>query len=171
MSKHRLALLAWGVSFVGNPYLACSSSQDSAFTYSEADMKSASLGSWQGSTELDGVSTPFSLVIEQASSKAKTQSVTPGVRPPCGSRSFVKPAGACVSESTMPIVGSLSSENPLLNGAFDGTLVAYRTLEAIELELRLDSGVVLSGRIKDQALSEGLLDAAGQTSSFSLTRP
>ena len=172
MTKRWLSLAVCGVSFVVNPYLACSESREPDFTYSESDMKLAVLGAWQGSAELDGVSTPFSLTLEQAASKSKTQSVAaPGLRPQCGSRSFVKPAGACVSETTMPVTGTLSAESPQLNGAVDGRLVAYRTLDAVELELTLDSGLVLSGTIKDQTLSEGSVKSAGQTSSFSLARP
>jgi len=172
MSKTWVALGVWGAALVVNPYLACSESRESDFTYSEADMKRAALGSWQGSAEIDGVTTPFSLSLEQASSTSKTQSAAaPGLRPQCGSRSFVKPAGACVSESTMPVTGSISSESPELNGTVDGYLVAYRTLDAVELELELESGVVLSGRIQSEALSDGLLKGAASGSSFSLSRP
>jgi hypothetical protein len=172
MAKKWLSLVVLALAFVANPYLACSESGESDFTYSETDMQSVVLGSWQGSAELEGASTPFSLTLEQASSKSKTQSIKPPrVQPQCGSRSFVKPAAACASETTMPVVGSLSSENPALNGPVDGYFIAYRTLEMVELELRLENGAVLSGGIKDQALSEGLLRNAGQTGSFSLSRP
>jgi hypothetical protein len=172
MGKRWHALMIGGVALVINPYLACSESGESDFTYSEADMKLSVLGAWQGSAELDGVSTPFSLSLEQASSKSKTQGVSaPKTRPQCGSRSFVKPAAACVSETTMPLIGSLSSENPTLNGAVDGYVVAYRTLDIVELELRLETGVVLSGRIEDQTLTEGQLRNAAQIGVFSLTRP
>jgi len=171
MSNKWLTLAALGLALVVNPYVACSESSESDFTYSEADMKAALLGSWQGTAELDGVTTPFSLSLEQGSHKTKVRSVSaPHVQPQCGGRSFVKPAAACVAETTMPLVGVLSSENPALNGPVDGYFVAYRTLEAVELHLALE-GVVLFGTIKDQALSEGSIESAPQTGSFSLSRP
>jgi hypothetical protein len=172
MSKKWLRFAVWGLAFVANPYVACSESSESDFTYSEADMKLSVLGAWQGTAEVDGVSTPFSLSLDQASSKSKTQSIMePKRQPQCGSRSFVKPAAACSSETTMPVVGSLSSENPAFNGGIDGYVVAYRTLDFVELQLRLESGMVLSGTLKDQALSEGLLMNAAPAGSFSLSRP
>lgn len=172
MTKKLLAAGALSLGFLANPYLACSESGQSDFTYSEADMKQAVLGTWQGSAELDGESTPFSLSLEQAASKSKAaRAAAPRVEPECGSRSFVRPAAACLAETRMPLVGALSSESPALNGAVDGYVVAYRTLDSVQLELRLDSGVVLSGQLEAQALSEGSLKNAGQAGSFTLARP
>jgi hypothetical protein len=163
----------FGVALVVNPYVACSQSSNADhFEYSEAEMKLAVLGSWQGTAELDGVSTPFSLSLEQASSKSKTQSTgAPAVRPQCTSRSFVKPAGACSSESRMPLVGTLSSENPQLNGALDGDVSALLTLDALFINLRLETGVELVGVIKDQTVSEGSLGNPAQKGTFSMLRP
>jgi hypothetical protein len=172
MSKNWLALAVLPLTLLVNPYLACSESSQSDFTYSEADMKDALLGSWEGTAELDGVTSPFSLSLEQGSRQTKTRSVTPPkIQPQCGARSFVKPAAACASETTMPLVGLLSSENPALNGAVDGYFVAYRTLDSVELHLGLEGGVVLSGTIKDQALREGSIENAPPGGSFSLSRP
>jgi hypothetical protein len=172
VGKKWLVLAALGLALVVNPYLGCSESGESDFTYSEADMKLALLGSWEGTAEIEGVTTPFSLSLEQASSSAKTHSLTaPRAQPQCGSRSFVKPAAACASETTMPLLGVLSSENPALNGVVDGYFVAYRTLDSVGLHLRLDGGAVLSGRIEGKGLSEGLLENTPQTGSFVLSRP
>jgi hypothetical protein len=162
---------AFGVALVMNPYLGCSHDGQSDFTYSEADMKAALLGTWQGTAQLDGETIAFSLSLEQASAKSKTQGVSaPPVQPQCGSRSFVKAAAACASLSTMPVVGMLTSVSPDLNGAVDGSLVAYRTLDAVELSLRLESGAVLSGRVEDDALVDGRIGASA-SDSFSLQRP
>ena len=171
MHKKWLLLPAFGVALVINPYLACSSEDENDFTYSEADMKEALLGTWQGTAELDGETVPFSLVLEQASAKSSTQSIAaPKVQPQCGSRSFVKPAGACVSLSTMPVVGALTSENPTLNGVVEGDIAAYRNLEPVQLTLRLEDGKVLSGMIENQSLSEGLINTNVQLGTFSLSR-
>ena len=172
MTKKWLLLGVFGVALVINPYLACSSENDSDFTYSEADMKEALLGTWQGTAELDGESVPFSLVLEQASAKSSTQSISaPGVQPQCGSRSFVKPAGACISLSDMPVLGTLTSENPNLNGAVDGHIQAYRTLEGAQLKLRLEDGKVLDGLIEKQSLNDGRITTNVQLGTFSLSRP
>ena len=172
MHKNWLLLPIFGVALVINPYLACSSEDESDFTYSEADMKEALLGIWQGTAELDGEAVPFSLVLEQSSAKSSPQNVAaPKVQPQCGSRSFVKPAGACVSFSTMPVVGTLTSENPTLNGAVEGDIAAYRNLEPAELTLRLEDGKVLSGMIENQSLSAGQINTNVQLGTFSLSRP
>lgn len=170
--KKWLLLGVFGLALVANPYLACSSSESqSDFTYSEDEMKRVVLGSWQGSAQLDGETVPFSLVLEQASSKSKTQSVSaPSLQPQCGSRSFVKPAAACVSSTGMPVVGTLSSINPALDGAVDGSATAYRTLDSVRLELRLESGTVLFGTLEDEAATDGHIGTS-QSDSFSLSRP
>lgn len=170
--KKWLLLGLFGVALLANPYLACSSGESqSDFTYSEPEMKSVVLGSWQGSAQLDGETVPFSLVLEQASVKSKPQSVTaPPLESQCGSRSFVKPAAACISSTGMPLVGALSSINPALDGPVDGTATAYRTLDSVRLELRLESGTVLYGTLEDEALTDGQLGPS-QSGSFSLQRP
>ncbi len=175
MHKNWLIIAGFGLALVVNPYLGCSQSSDGTggeFQYSEDDMKSAVLGSWQGTAELDGVTTPFSLSLEQGADASKTQSAAPpSVRPQCTSRSFVKPAGACSSQSRMPLVGTLSSGNPQLDGALDGEVSALRTLDAVYLSLRLETGVELVGTIKARAVKEGVLGDAGATGSFSMSRP
>lgn len=173
MAKNWLIGAVFGVALVVNPYLGCSRSDDQDdFKYSEEEMKLAVLGSWQGSVEIEGVETPFALSLAQASAESRSQALgAPRVRPQCSSRSFVKPAGACSSESRMPLVGTLSSENPELNGALDGDVSALLTLDSVFLSLRLETGVELVGVIKDQAVSDGQLRNANQQSSFSLSRP
>jgi hypothetical protein len=166
----------FGVALVINPYLACSQSNegggDRDFKYSEQDMKLAVLGSWQGTAELDGVTTSFSLTLEQAGLESTTQGVAaPQLRPQCSSRSFVKPVGACTSESTMPLIGTISSENPELDGALDGDASAFLVLDRVYLSLRLETGVELVGTIRDQGVNEGSLGEANRRGAFSLSRP
>jgi hypothetical protein len=170
-AKHWLLLGVFGVALVVNPYLGCNHSGESDFTYAEADMRDAVLGAWQGSADIDGESVPFSLVLEQARAKSKTQAVmAPKAEPPCGSRSFVKPAAACLSSSDMPVIGTLSSENPALDGAVEGRAQAFRTLDSVSLTLSLQDGKVLTGAIEKQGLSEGRVTAAGQLGTFSMAR-
>lgn len=161
----------FGLALIVNPYVACSSSSEADFTYSEADMKVAILGDWTGTADLDGESVPFTLSLEQASASSKAQSAPPSIRPQCGSRSFVKPAAACVSESVMPLVGTLTSSNPGLNGPVTGELVASRILDKAGLRLQLDDGRTLNGTLDDGEVTDGSVYDSRQVGSFSLERP
>jgi hypothetical protein len=166
-----LLLGVFGVALVINPYLACSSSSEDEFKYSESEMKSAVLGEWEGTASLNGESVAFSLTLEQASNESKTQSA-PRVSPQCGSRSFVKPAAACVSMSEMPLTGTITSENPDLNGAVEGGAHAYLNLDPTDIDLVLESGLTLHGSIKSDALKDGRISTReGDAGTFSLSRP
>lgn len=172
MTKQWLWLCAFGVALVVNPYLACSSPKESDFDYSEAEMKDAVLGTWLGTAEVDGEEVDFSLTLEQAPAKAKTQSpVAPAKSPQCAQRSFVKPAAACLNVSEMPVIGSITSVNPALNGAVDGYVQAFRSLGPANISLRTEGGVQLAGSIEKQALSDGTLSGQAGDSTFSLSRP
>jgi hypothetical protein len=171
MNKKWLLWGVFGVVLVVNPYLACSSSEED-FTYSEADMKAAILGDWQGNADLDGESVPFTLSLGQASAKSKTQSVAPPlVKPQCGTRSFVKPAAACSSESVMPLIGTVTSSNPGLNGVVTGELSAYRTLDKAGLRLELEDGRTLNGTLKGDEVTDGSVWDSREIGTFSLERP
>ena len=166
-----ILLGVFGVTLVVNPYLACSS-KDDEFSYSEAELKQAVLGNWVGTADIDGESFDFSLVLEQAPAKSETQSTAaPQVQPQCAQRSIVKPAGACISMTQMAVVGTLTSVNPALNGSLDGDVYAYKDLGPAELELRLEDGKQLAGRIEKQALSDGSVTAPAKIGGFSLARP
>ena len=171
MNKKWLLVGVFGIALVINPYLACSSSEEDEFKYTESEMKSAVLGTWQGTAEIDGETVSFSLVLEQDGSKSKTQSA-PRLTPQCGTRSFVKPAAACISMSEMPLVGTITSQNPDLNGPLDGVAHAYLDLDPTDLDLRLETGLSLGGMIKGDELSDGsIMAASGSLGSFSLARP
>jgi hypothetical protein len=172
MNKKWLLFGAFGLALVVNPYLACSSNED-GFAFSESDLKAAVLGAWQGTADLDGETVEFSLVLEQASAKSKTQSLSPPkVQPQCGVRSFVKPAGACSSSTTMPVSGTLTSVHPALNGVVDGEVnILGNLLTVVDLSLRLEDGTVLGGAIENQAISDGLVSKSRQIGTFSLSRP
>jgi hypothetical protein len=171
MTKKLLLCGLFGVALVANPYLACSSSE-ADFTYSEQDMKEAILGEWQGAGELDGEAIAFTLTLDQASASSKARSLSaPGLKPQCGSRSFVKPAAACISESVMPLVGTITSSSPTLNGTITGELTASRILDSAGLRLQLEDGKTLQGRLEGDELNDGVISAVEQVGAFSLSRP
>lgn len=171
MSKAVVTWTLFGVGFLINPNLGCSSSDDEReFSYSEQDMRLAVLGDWRGVAELDGQSFEFDLTLEQASSKSTTQAVVPPPpRPQCASRSFVKPAGACVSISSMELIGRITSTNPNLAGSVRGEATAFRNLEPTELHLEVEGGPVLTGRVEAHSLTQGELFGT-QEGSFQLSR-
>jgi hypothetical protein len=171
MTKKWLLFVPFAVALIVNPYLACSSSEED-FDYSEADMKAAILGDWQGNAELDGESVAFTVSLEQASAKSKTQSIAPPlVKPQCGSRSFVKPAAACYSQSFMPLVGTITSSNPGLNGAVTGELSAAGSLDRANLNLELEDGRTLSGTLDGDEVTDGTVHDSQLVGTFSLERP
>jgi hypothetical protein len=174
MTKNLVVWSLFGLAFVLNPALfACSSESEEDFTYSESQMKAVVVGEWQGSAEVDGETIAFTLSLEQASAKSGTQSIAaPAFQPQCGSRSFVKPARACISMSTMPVAGTIASEHPRLSGAIEGEAEAWRNLSPTRLRLVLEDGTAMSGSIEDQAVAEGgELWLDGPVGTFTLARP
>lgn len=128
---------------------ACSHENEPDFTYTNGEMNEALLGTWQGTAQLDGETVPFSLSLEQAIGKAQTETR---------------------SRRGLPVVGSLTSENPAFNGAVDGSFTAFRTLDSVRLELHVDGGVVLYGNVDDQSLNDGHIGTSA-ADTFSLARP
>jgi hypothetical protein len=146
MNKRWLVLGGVGLALLGVPYLACSSHEaPGEATLSEADMKGAVLGTWQGSAEIDGEVVPFSLVLQQASTKSK--------------------AGA------LNVVGTLTSENPALNGNVDGAFSPDADVEHLTLALRIEDGKTLSGAVEKSTLSDGHIFDKAPAGSFSMFRP
>jgi hypothetical protein len=148
MTKKWLLLGLFGLGLVVTPYLACSSSSqaESVETYSEADVKAALLGTWQGTAELDGESFAFSLTLER----------TPWQRP---------------AHANLVVVGTLTSENPAFNGSLDGSFDYPHGFSKAALALRLDNGKTLRGTLEGDTLSDGRVDSAAQVGTFGLTRP
>jgi hypothetical protein len=145
MPKQWLLLGCVGLALVVTPYLACSSHESESITVAEADLKQAALGTWQGSAELDGETIPFSLVLEQAIGKAKAR-------------------------NSIFVVGTLTSENPALNGVLDGQVQAS-SADAFSVALRLDDGKQLAGNLEKQSLGDGHIDSPARNGTFSFARP
>jgi hypothetical protein len=161
------------LAFLLNPQLiACSSEAEADFTYSEADMTDAVLGEWQGTAELEGETVAFTLTLNQASATpAANRTVAPPLRPQCGSRTFVQPAAACMSITTMALVGTLTSESPRLSGPVTGTAEAFRNLDPTELQLDLEDATRLTGSLHGQAIEDGGIYADVQIGTFTFARP
>ena len=147
MTKKWLVSVALGLALVAGPYLACSASSETEVGYSEAELKGAVLGAWEGNADIDGESVDFSLVLEHASVKSK-----PG-------------------NTTTVVSGTITSVNPALNGSVDGEISVGKELARMELGLRLEDGTQLGGSIESQALSDGRILRPQRNGTFSLSRP
>lgn len=147
MTRKWLVSGALGLALVAGPYLACSNSSETEAGYSEAELKSAVLGTWEGNAEIDGESVDFSLVLDQASVRSK-----PG-------------------KTTAVVSGNITSVNPALNGSVDGEISVGKEIERVELGLRLDDGTQLGGSIESQALADGRILRPQRNGTFSLSRP
>jgi hypothetical protein len=160
--------------FLINPNLGCGGggSEDDDFTYEEADMQAAVLGTWTGTLEIGDTTETITLELEQATAESSPSFSPPSERLQCGSREFIKSAAACASMSSMPLVGTLSSVSGDLDGPITGQAMAYYTLDSWELEVSVEDGVALSGNFHDGKFEGGMATGADSTQGeFSLQRP
>jgi len=131
--------------FVVNPNLACSSDPDGdfdgEFDYGEAEMEQGVVGTYSGTAE--GSDEAITLVVRRAPAPRGSNGAT-SLRPQCGSRSFVAPAGACISMSSMALEGELTSSAGTFDATLTGTFEAYRTLDSANLSLSDKAAVLVS---------------------------
>ena len=140
-----LALLA----FFLNPGFACSPSDEPDFKYGEAEMKAAVEGTWLLTLRAsDGTVSETTLQIAQSgtaqamlSPRGSGSSRTGLIRSAaaCGTRTFVKSAGACIDMSELPLDIAFVSGDPRFQGtALTGSL---RIMSLIFTEGTLDLGL------------------------------
>jgi len=118
----RLALSLALLAFFLNPGIACVSSDDPDFKYGEAEMKAAVEGTWLLTLRAsDGTVSETTLQIAQSGTAQAMMSPSgsgnhrTGViraAAACGSRTFVKSAGACMDDSMMPLDIAYVSGSP-----------------------------------------------------------
>jgi hypothetical protein len=179
---HRIAFSLAVLAFLLNPGIACSpSDEDAQFEYGEAEMRAAVEGTWElGLLAGDGTRSTLSLRIVEATEKKDGSAL---LRPDklrglirsaaaCGSQSFVKPAGACISESTMPIeVAYLSGDQRFQNVAMSGLfIIPSEKLIPGRLELQLGD-MRANATVTPQGIaSDPFTSAPDGTTLVSLTR-
>jgi hypothetical protein len=146
MNARYLALGGCALALLIAPYLACSSHEGPGDPgRSDADMRAAVIGTWQGSAEIDGETVPFSLGLQPAQRR---------------------PAAV----HGVSVVGTLTSENPDLNGALDGVVTAEIDDEGLDVALRLEDGKIFSGRVERSAITDGHINDKAPVGSFSMSR-
>lgn len=145
MMRSAVGMIGFLTALFVNPSVACSSSNGDGdqWTYGEKDMEQAVVGTYSGIVQRDGGSETVTLTITRAA--ITPASAAAELRPLCGSRTFfVKPAGACVSTSTMPVVADLTSTDTAIPAAhFTGTFTAFHTLDG-NLELSIENSSLIT---------------------------
>jgi hypothetical protein len=171
-----LAVVVGVGAFAINPGFGCSSAEDE-FTYGEEDMRAMALGEWTGTLDTAQGQQTFSLTLEQAQAASTSQGLADGERRlQCANREFIRPAGACVSVSTMPLVGTVRSESGQYDGSVTGSAIAGLTLDSVDVRLsRRDGEPFLDGTLYPGGILKAIFYASDSGSppagSFYLTRP
>ena len=144
MLRNATCGLSFVLGFLGSPSIGCGPSDQ--FTYGESDMERAVVGTYSGSAMDAGTGETFTLKIAQASAATGTQ--TSPLRIQCATRTFVKPAGACGSESVMLLTAEFQSDQQSVpDSQMAGEFTAFRTLVG-GLDL-MGAGVHLSASYAD----------------------
>jgi hypothetical protein len=123
----RLALVLAVLGFFLNPGFACSPSDEPQFHYGEPEMKAAVEGTWLLTLRAsDGTLSETTLQIAESSkAQAWLSPTAPGgsygtgvirAAAACGSRTFVKAAGACTDGSEMPLDIVVTGGDPRFQG-------------------------------------------------------
>jgi hypothetical protein len=150
----RFALALALLTFFLNPGIACVSSDEPDFKYGEAEMKAAVEGTWLLTLRgTDGTVSETTLQIVQSGtaqammSPSGSGSHRTGViraAAACGSRTFVKSAGACMDMSDMPLDVAFVSGDPRFQGA------------ALSGSLRISSLIFTRGQLSLELADERL---------------
>lgn len=126
--KRLIVSLGFGlVALAVNPMLACQNDdeQEPAYHFGEAEMRKAIEGTYTGTVSSSGKSVSVTLEQTGSSSPRTTQSYK---RVQCGTRSFVKPAAACIDATEMAVVAHVTSEDPAIQqGDLTGAFTVYGT--------------------------------------------
>jgi hypothetical protein len=167
--KGRLIALTFALgAFILNPMIACESSEDKDFTFGETEMRAVVTGTYSGVVTNTGEA--ISLTVDEAAATG-TSTVQGLYRLQCESRSFVRPAAACIVETTMSLQGDVSSENDAIaNGKLTGVFVVGGSdLSNGYVELTLESGGTIRASYDDA--SETLVDWTFQDPTSTVEQP
>lgn len=174
-SCYGVAACVCALVYVVNPaYLVgCGGSADSGeedFAFGESELVRAGTGTWSGTATINGQVQAFTLTLEQASD-AQGQALRTVGQGLCGSRSFVRPAAACIAVSTLPVVGTLTlgQEQEAVRGALR---VYGATFEQGELSIRRPGEVSMSIQLDPQGrpLGEGAVSGEGLSGTWTMQR-
>jgi hypothetical protein len=118
-----LVLLLGLAAFMLNPAFACAPNSNDEFQYGASELRAAVEGTWQVTLNPNGQPTSMVTIrIEQGTGQPSALHGGTGVRlvraaAACGTRTLVRPAGACVSITVMPLGGSVQGGDETLRAA------------------------------------------------------
>lgn len=159
-----------------NPGFACSSAEEAEgpdWQYTEAEMRNAVAGTYVG--HVVGTEEPVTLILDEAVKEPQPEvpnsgeTLSPVSLPRssllCGSRSFIRPAGACISATTMALQATLQSESPLLAGQLtEGSFTVWSTTLSSGHVSLVSSNYALTATYWDGVLADWTVSAVGGSS-------
>lgn len=159
-----------------NPGFACSSAEEAEgpdWQYTEADMRNAVAGTYVG--HVVGTEEPVTLILDEAVEAPQPdvpnggETLSSGSLPRpsllCGSRSFIRPAGACLTGTTMALQATLQTESPLLAGELtEGSFTVWSTVLASGHVSLSSSSYALTATYSDGALTDWTVSSVGGSS-------
>lgn len=170
-----VSLAAAALAAVVNPAVVGCGDADSGkqeWGYTAQDMEAAVVGQYVGQVDGKNVSVRISRPQAAASSAAPELRGLHDRTLQCGSRSFVRPAGACIATSTMDLDAEVASEaSALAPGSFQGNLVVFGGAPVFgRLSFSIDGVTTLEAEVEDGAITRWYLGTPGGQTALSLTR-
>jgi hypothetical protein len=171
----------WVIGFtvlIINPGFACGPSDPADnFEYGETEMVAAVEGTWRLTiSRPEGPSViTFSLEKGPAPTAAPSGAFVspPGVTPQCGSRTFMRPAAACFSMSSLALAANVVEAEPAIdattgNGYF---LVYGLTYSGGQIELKFGADLLLTANLNaSNAVTLSVVQSQGATLDSVLSR-
>lgn len=147
--RHPSIFVVGLVAFAMNPALACSSADEPAFEYGEAEMTNAVEGLWTLNFPLPGPEGMAAVTLRIEKGTATSALPAPSTEPQCGTRTFMRPAAACSPSTQLMLAATVVDTNhpldlPAGKGAF-----SVRSLKFGSgfLELNFDTRLKVTSRI------------------------
>jgi hypothetical protein len=148
--RHPLIWVLGFTAFAMNPALACSSSPEDEFDYGEAEMIAAVQGTWQVTvTPPDARISTVTFRVERGTAPNGALAAPPGLTPQCGTRTFTRPAAACVSSSQLALAASIVNADPPLDISEGKGWFTVRSLKYTggQMTLTFGTSLVVRGNI------------------------
>ena len=162
--RHPLVCVLGLTAFIMNPGFACSSSDDPEFDYGEKEMVAAVQGTWRVTyTRPEGTSVVTFSVAPGPGPKGGL-AAPPGLAPQCGSRTFTRPAAACISESQLWLAATVVEAEPPLDATAGAGWYLVGGLKYVggTIELNFGSNLRVSAQIDaSNAVRQSYVDWQG----------
>jgi hypothetical protein len=154
MVKKALVLVLGLAALILNPIAACSLFEPS-FNFGAAEMRAAVEGTWTitAPATADHPAMEYTVRIAQGDAAARPDLASLGLVAPaaaCGSRSFVRPAAACIDATRMPLDIQIV-KGPSTQPSSGKMVVLGTSFKSAGLDLVVD-GVALRGQVSPKGV-------------------